>query len=293
MKTYSDWLTYYQKKSNSKDEDEARENLNEGKIQTQSALETYINQVLFTADTVASQDAYQLPIGTDKVENITVTYANKKYSPREVSGLDQWNLITISNTETSQYPTHVYTDKNKIYLYPKPSSSDGVIGASISVIDPEMSKEDISTGTISATNGSATVTGSGTVFTSEHVGWKIKLPDGYWYEIKTVSSGISIVLTKLYEGITTTGASYRAGQVARLPEPAQMLPVYYALMLYFADKDAKKAANWAALYTGNKERGDGILGVVSKYLNRSTTLVYPGSISKFPVRNPNDYPTVT
>jgi len=70
---------------------------------------------------------------------------------------------------------------------------------------------DYTTGTISVTNDSATVTGSGTSWntsTNAEVGQYIELPDGKWYKITAVGSDTSITIEVSYQGATDSGESY-------------------------------------------------------------------------------------
>lgn len=67
------------------------------------------------------------------------------------------------------------------------------------------------TGTISVTNGSATVTGSGTSWstsTNAEAGEYIKLPDGKWYKITAIASNTSITVEVSYQGSTASGQTY-------------------------------------------------------------------------------------
>ncbi|CUH67960.1 hypothetical protein TG4357_03307 [Thalassovita gelatinovora] len=67
----------------------------------------------------------------------------------------------------------------------------------------------IKTGTISVTNGSATVTGIGTSWVgTAQAGYGILMPNGLLYEIEGVVSDTSITLAKTYEGTTQTGQAY-------------------------------------------------------------------------------------
>ncbi|WP_323780183.1 hypothetical protein [Thalassovita sp.] len=67
----------------------------------------------------------------------------------------------------------------------------------------------IKTGTISVTNGSATVTGAGTSWVgTAQAGYGILMPNGLLYEIEGVVSDASITLAKVYEGTTQTGQAY-------------------------------------------------------------------------------------
>lgn len=67
------------------------------------------------------------------------------------------------------------------------------------------------TGTISVTNASATVTGSGTSWnttTNAEVGEYIKLPDGKWYKITNIASNTSLTIEVSYQGSTLAGQTY-------------------------------------------------------------------------------------
>lgn len=68
-----------------------------------------------------------------------------------------------------------------------------------------------STGTISVTNGDATVTGSGTSWnttTNAEVGEYIQLPDSKWYKINSIASNTSLEIEVAYQGSTQSGQSY-------------------------------------------------------------------------------------
>lgn len=68
-----------------------------------------------------------------------------------------------------------------------------------------------STGTVTVTNGSPTVTGSGTAWVGVlHAGWLMKLPDGQHYTIATVDSATQVTLADNYQGSGASGAAYRA-----------------------------------------------------------------------------------
>ena len=70
---------------------------------------------------------------------------------------------------------------------------------------------DYSTGTITVTNGSATITGSSTVWntsTNATVGEYIQLPDSKWYKITAIASDTSLTIELNYQGSTLAGQSY-------------------------------------------------------------------------------------
>lgn len=68
-----------------------------------------------------------------------------------------------------------------------------------------------STGTITVTNGSETITGSGTSWnttTNAIAGEYIQLPDSKWYKIVTIAGNTSLVIERTYQGTTLAGQTY-------------------------------------------------------------------------------------
>lgn len=68
------------------------------------------------------------------------------------------------------------------------------------------------TGTITATNGSATVAGASTVWntsTNAAVGEYIQLPDTKWYKITAIASDTSLTIERTYQGATLAGQTYK------------------------------------------------------------------------------------
>lgn len=103
----------------------------------------------------------------------------------------------------------VFLTTTDVYLYDEGDSS-------VRFLTPRYE-----TGTVDITNGSATVTGTGTGWSSEldsgdfiHVGATGQTdPDATWYEIDAVDSDTQITLTSAYQEATSSGASYTARQV--------------------------------------------------------------------------------
>lgn len=79
----------------------------------------------------------------------------------------------------------------------------------------DRAKEDYyNTGTVSVTNGSTTVTGSGTAFESNMEGMSFRVNDfSKLYVIKSVVSSTSLTLRDAYEGTTSSGKSYAISPV--------------------------------------------------------------------------------
>ena len=66
------------------------------------------------------------------------------------------------------------------------------------------------TGTITVTNASGTVTGSGTAWTTNvQIGDALHTPDGKVYEITALASNTSLTISPVYQGSTLSGQAYR------------------------------------------------------------------------------------
>lgn len=95
-----------------------------------------------------------------------------------------------------------------------------------------LSAADYTTGTITITNNSTVVTGSGTTFTSAMVGRYLKTTDGFWYRIASYTSATVIGLEKPYSS-SVSGASFTIGEMSPLPDGYQNLPAIYAASQYW------------------------------------------------------------
>jgi hypothetical protein len=82
-------------------------------------------------------------------------------------------------------------------------------------------------GTVTATVNSATVTGSGTLFSASLVGEFIQIPSGTgrWYKIATVASATSMTISTVYANTTASGIAYRITL-----SPTYNIPAAYAKM---------------------------------------------------------------
>ena len=106
------------------------------------------------------------------------------------------------------------------------------------------------TGTIALTNGSATVTGSGTNFlVGAQIGEALYAPDGKLYEIQTINSATVITLASNYLGSTASGQNY------------QIIPTQ-SLVADLASDVTDLISDFADVrdYAGNGKFNDGAVG---------------------------------
>lgn len=205
------------------------------------------------ANSVASQQYYQLAEDMVRVSKAKFLNGSQWIPLIEVGDEQTW--IGMNQTTTTGYPTHYFIKGyDEIGFYPIPSAA---ATANIEIVfEPKhvlMTADDYTTGTISVTNGNQTVTGSSTVFTSLMANGSYVLQttdgsDGNYYRISGYTNATTITIENFYQGITSTTAVYRIGQVSKIPEEYQEAPVDYTMYRHFLGKGEMENAK---LFQGN------------------------------------------
>jgi len=245
---------------------------------------TFLDDEWYTAS-VTNQGIYRLPhnLTPGSVSNVYVENDDVKYFPTELHSITEFDKLTsfISYDDAPQYYC-IYNDC--IYFFPFAADASWEIHLKYRKMALEMSVDDYTTGTITVTNNSPTITGAGTTFTVGMEGRWIKLPDGLWYEISLFGNATTITLVKTYEGATTAGATYTIGQIPIIPDGFQEILIYKPLEHYFMmTGQENKSSFYKQLYD------DALLRLKSRFLSRSSNQVFrQGNIE---TKNPNDYPT--
>lgn len=219
-----------------------------------------------TDSTVALQQTYQLPYNFEKIKTVTITVGSDIFPLIEIDNQKEWDNLN-QNTYYSDFPTYFFIVNDQIKIFPIPSSSSNTITFVYKKKVKDLGTADYTTGTITATNGSAAITGSGTTFTAAMVGRYLKVNnDGYWYEIASYTSATSITLKRKFQGTTVAGASYTIGEMPILPENFHKLPVWYALKEYYLSKNEE--TNKAVSYENKWNKG--IVDLIKDNKSRST-----------------------
>lgn len=150
-----------------------------------------------------------------------------------------------------------------------------------------------SVATVSVTNGSTAVTGTGTTFAQttnsqlENRWIKFSQPagDNLWYQVQGVNSTTGLTLYQPYQGTTiTTNVGWTIGQMPLIAEDFQDMLVFKVLRYYFATivDSAVKAKEFEDIY-------DRKLQLLAEY---SGTNVLNVNLSRRGIRgNQNSYPT--
>lgn len=212
----------------------------------------FFNENSSTIPTVASQQFYNLPYNYSQLKTITVTQGDLRWTPTEIFSREDWDNLNVFPTY-SDIPNNFFIYNGQIGIYPIPSSSSNTITFNYKIRVPDLTFDDYTTGTVSATNTSTTVTGSGTGWVANYLPsagsvlnlnlWirlTAPLGDNNWYQISSIDSATTITLKNAYQGSSTTGASYAIGQMPLLLEDYHDLLVYRPLTIYFSTKVSAK-----------------------------------------------------
>lgn len=201
----------------------------------------YTRKQQFT-NLVATQQLYQTPIDSVRVEVVTVLVSNT-YQPavKEIRSEYQWRQITSYPMNTNWPAYYFMIGNDTLSLWPIPSQS--ITNGLRFVYQPQdhdLSIDDVtstSTGTtVTVTNGSTTVTNSGTSFSTDMAGLNFQVTgqsDLTWYEIISSTSSV-ITLKTPYIGVSGSGKSWTVGQTYIIPQEYQDAPMHYALSNYWS-----------------------------------------------------------
>jgi len=154
--------------------------------------------------------------------------------------------------------------------------------------DRNLTVADYTTGTVTVTQNSATITGSGTTFTANMVGRWFQVTtntlDSYWYRISAYTSATVITLESVYEGASGSGLSYKIGESMETPEETHILLADAVTSAWYAGpaQDITKATWWNNVFwTGDGNNNSrslantngGLLGAKKRYASRSNSRV--------------------
>lgn len=291
MKTYTSYRNSFGKLSNNSSTDNlilADELINDAlRIYT---ARYYVNETTITDTTVASQSSYNLPFNFKSLITLTINVGTTRYVLTEITDRPKWDALNFI-PYTSDIPQFFFIYDKKAHIFPTPASSGNTITWSYKQRIKDLSQADYTAGTVTATNASKTVTGSGTTFTNEMAGRWLRVTtttsdptgSGEWYQIATVESATSLTLRNNYTAETVSGASYVIGEVPLLPEDYQDLPLHRALFIYFTARvpDATRAQLFASLMKDGEER------LSAEYGSKSASVsITPRDIE---ITNPNLY----
>jgi hypothetical protein len=227
---------------------------------------------------------YYLPTTRPPIESATYQDAGGgNEDPLEIiQSQEMWNRLTMVDfvAQGAGNPMFILPLADKFKLYPTPGSTGDVVKLWTNPMYADMGNADYTTGTITLTNASTTVIGTGTTFTSAMVGRWIKADsEGVWYKIASYTNATTLQLTRTYVGSTTSGLAYTIGETPQLPNELHELLPHYAAAKYWAGQKgdpAKAQTHMNFFYTGDfgntsrqiSTKYGGLLGAMAAYAGR-------------------------
>jgi hypothetical protein len=235
---------------------------------------------------------YNLPYNYDKLitGGVKVQIGSNTYVPREAPTKEYFDYLTSTTNYSSNYPEWFYVFNNQLAFFPNPSQSGNQITYTFDVTLQDLSIADYTTGTISSTKNSQTLTGSASVWSSPMAGRWIRIDatnvaassgDNVWYQILSVQSSTSLTLVKPYAGSSIAGGTYTIGQMPILPEAFQDLPVFDAVCVYYSTIQPEEVR-----YKMFKEQADRMHSqLTNKYSSQTTNPIVEDN--DYTIINPN------
>lgn len=219
--------------------EQLKADINIGYHRLNAAMGRYFTRRAKVANIEDGVQYYQLPPDCIRVIRVRAkqTSGDNKYPLRQIRSEVEWDAINTTN-QSGTWATYFFQrGSDEIGLWPIPSD-DITAGLEISYEprDRDLSQDDYTAGTITATNGSTTITGSGTAFTQAMIGRVLKVTDGsdgYWYRISGYTSPTSLTLEEPYVGLSGAGMTYRIGETFMFPAEYHDAPIHYALSEFF------------------------------------------------------------
>jgi hypothetical protein len=219
----------------------------------------YFNESSFTTPSVSGQQFYNLPPQCRKIINVTGTIGSVVWITKDCPDRNYWDFLnTIQFKQDFPMFHFIWNHNTQFGVWPTPASSGNTYTVNYQARNIDLSQPDYTTGTVTATNASPTLTFAGSTLVGNMANrWiQISAPagDNQWYQILSVNTGANTaVLYGNYTGTSVSGASFVIGEMAVLPEDYQDLPLYRALEIYFTSIVSN--ATKAKLYQGLYERG--------------------------------------
>lgn len=248
-----------------------------------------------TTSTKANQQYYQLPPDYLFLKSVTVNQGGIPYPVMEEESQDNWDILNATTTQSADIPQRFFIRKSfglesEVGFYPTPSTAGLVFTLVYEANDKDLSQVVYNTGTVSVTNGSSTIIGSGTTFTTGMVGRFFKFAaDGFWYKIASFTSVSQIDLDNDFQGATdASSGTYTINEIFALPEEMQILPCYFAAAhFYHIKRDPTERDKYWALFN------DGMTMGMRRHATKSRGSIIKGdkAISRFPVWGPVNFPS--
>lgn len=231
----------------------AKSDINQALRLFKNAARRYWTRKEVTTNLVAGQQYYTFPEDMVRITEVKANTGGFSWPLVQVDSEALWNRFNVVPSNTVIVPQFYFIrGRNEIGLYPTPSVSTTaglVVSYEPRMVD--MSVDDTTNITVTATNGSATITFPSSPFNTNMNGMSFSVTDGSdgnWYPIIAATSS-QLTLENVYQGPTGATLPCIIGSVPDIPEEYQLGLVYFACYnFYLKRKDAATATLYKGLY---------------------------------------------
>ena len=250
-----------------------------------AAFSSWKNQQTQSTNTAVGQQYYSYPPGVINVESATIQQGTIVYPIKVVNSQEEWNYINQYPNTNTMIPQFIFPRQHDFGVWPVPNATHALT-LNFIYTTPPLNVADYTSGTVTVTSNSQSVTSSGAVFTANMIGRYFVLTDAsgnptdYWYKITGVNYSTNVLtLQSYYEGTTAASQKYLIGQVPELPDEAHILLSWGVTSDWFASRgNTDKSTNFNNLYyTGDMTNAQrmgknilgGIIGLRERYAQRA------------------------
>lgn len=223
-----------------------KRDINIGASKFMALLGREFNRKSRVTNLVSGQQYYQFPEDGHKLKEVIATIGTLLQPLEQIPTETAWRRMNIY--QSTGQPTHYFIrGYDEVGLYPIPSAT--VTNGLELVFSPrhvEMTQDDYTTGTITVTENSQTITHSATGFTESMVGQWLQVTDGTdsnWYRISGYTNTSTLTIENYYQGASGSGKTFRIGQVADIPEEYHESLADFACFMHFLKRGDKIKAD--------------------------------------------------
>lgn len=240
------------------------------------------------------------PPGEITIDGVFITVGSVNFPLRIIDTTMGWEQLNAILIQASALPQFYFPRRDDFAIWPIPQGTyQGTL--LYHYRDRNLSVDDYSTGTVSLTQNSNVVAGSGTTFTSAMVGRWFTVTDttvpgqGYWFRIQNQVDSTHVSLWNNWPNANASSVSYRIGESPEIPEEGHIVLSDGVTADFYGGmrKDPQANTWWEnKFYTGepgnaSRKEGDstiasGLIGMVNRYNDRDDTRL----IKRRPKLNP-------
>lgn len=255
--------------------------------------DNYVDERTKYTDLKANQRSYLLPPDYYRMKRVRVKANSLWYNLRRVTNMDEWAEYTYRNiVGPIAYAYTLFNEQGNMHLeldiVPSADVSSGLEMVYEGYLNALSFPNLYTTGTVTVTHGSYTVTGSSTSWLSAGnlVGLSIQLAGSTtWYEIASVVNDTTLTLVQNFQEATATGVGYQIAELTRMPREFDYTPVWAAVADYWMPSNLQHAAPYSQKYQAELQF------LTQKYKSKTTGSVTPGKrVAPLEPSWPRNYP---